>query len=281
MDILSIVNILTYLASAFVLFAIGKLIFRLFHPGLRIYHELLEKDNLAFSLSLIGYYIAIVIVIGGVIIGPSRGMLLDLIDIFTYGIMSIVLLNVSSRINDSLILNKFKVRKEIIDDQNPGTGVVEMALYIGTGLIIYGSVVGEGGGYHTALIFWAVAQVILWLAAKVYNLITPYDIHEHIEADNTAVGIGYAGAIIAISYLIMVGIEADFESWSSHFLTIGIDTGLGFILLPVMRIITDKLLLPGQNLTDEIVNQEKPNIGAAMIEAFAYISGAILIGWTL
>ena len=34
-------------------------------------------------------------------------------------------------------------------------------------------------------------------------------------------------------------------------------------------------------LTDEIINQEKPNVGAALVEAFAYIGGSVLITWAL
>jgi hypothetical protein len=48
-----------------------------------------------------------------------------------------------------------------------------------------------------------------------------------------------------------------------------------------MRLVTDKILLPGERLTDEIVNQEKPNVGAALVEAFAYIGGSVLITWCL
>jgi len=59
-----------------------------------------------------------------------------------------------------------------------------------------------------------------------------------------------------------------------------LETGIGLLILPVVRFVTDKILLPGQNLTDEIVNQEKPNIGAAIIEAFAYIGGSALIIWS-
>ena len=44
---------------------------------------------------------------------------------------------------------------------------------------------------------------------------------------------------------------------------------------------TDKILLPGQKLTDEIVNQEDPNVGAAIVEAFAYVGGSMLIVWAL
>jgi hypothetical protein len=48
-----------------------------------------------------------------------------------------------------------------------------------------------------------------------------------------------------------------------------------------MRLITDKILLPGEKLTDEIINQEHPNVGAALVEAFAYIGGSVLITWCL
>jgi hypothetical protein len=39
--------------------------------------------------------------------------------------------------------------------------------------------------------------------------------------------------------------------------------------------------LPGRKLTDEIINQEKPNVGAGLIEAFAYVAAAILITWSI
>ena len=48
-------------------------------------------------------------------------------------------------------------------------------------------------------------------------------------------------------------------------------------MLPLARLLTDKILLPKRKLTDEIINQENPNIGAAIIEAFSYIGGSMLI----
>jgi len=44
---------------------------------------------------------------------------------------------------------------------------------------------------------------------------------------------------------------------------------------------TDKVLLPTVKLTDEIANQEVPNVGAAYIEAFAYIAAAFIIYWCI
>lgn len=277
----TILSTVVYLSAAFVLFFIGKLIYKLTHPSINVKEELVFKDNFAFSLSHVGYFLGLLLAIGGAIIGESKGIKLDLIEIGVYGAIAIVLMNISIFINDKLLLRKFSNRKEIIEDQNAGTGVVEGSASVATGLIILGAVYGEGGGIDTALVFWAIGQLMLIVTAFVYNMILPYNIHEHIEKDNVAVGIGFAGALLAIANLIRHAIMHDFVSWQSSCFDICITVIVGLVLLPVVRFLTDKILLPGQRLTDEIVNQEKPNNGAAMFEAFAYIGGSILITWCI
>jgi len=282
MDFLdSLLTTLSYLLSTFILFAIGKFVYGLFHPNIKVNHELVEKDNLAFSLAHVGYFTGLIITIGGAVIGPTDGFWVDLINIGIYGLTGIILLNISMRINDLIILSKFKIHDEIIRDQNVGTGAIEGANAIATGLILMGAISGEGGGILTALVFWAIGQVVLIITGFVYNLITPYDIHEHIEKDNVAVGVGFAGAIIALGNLIRHGLMIDFVSWQVSLMNVGYDVLIGLFFLPIARVIADKLLLPGQNLTDEIVNQEKPNIGAATVEALAYVGGSVLISWSL
>ncbi len=274
-----------YIALTFLIFFIGKMIYQLLHPSFNLEKELVKKDNLAFALSNVGYYAGLLIAIGGAIVGPSKGLINDMIEIGVYGVLAIILLNISVFISDKLILSRFSVRKEIIEDQNEGTGVVEGAVSVASGLIIFGAVTGESTslafGILTAVVFWLVGQIALILITYVYNAITPYNIHEHIEKDNVAVGIGFAGAIIAIGNLICFGISGTFEGWLDTLMGAGLEIIVGIILLPVMRFVTDKILLPGERLTDEIVNQEKPNIGAAIIEAFAYIGGSVLITWCL
>ncbi len=274
-----------YIALTFAIFFIGKMVYQLLHPSFNLKEELVKKDNLAFALSNVGYYAGLLIAIGGAIVGPSKGLINDMIEIGVYGVLAIILLNISIFISDKLILSRFSVRKEIIEDQNEGTGVVEGAVSVASGLIIFGAVTGESTslafGILTAVVFWLVGQIALVLITYVYNTITPYNIHEHIEKDNVAVGVGFAGAIIAIGNLICFGISGTFEGWLDTLMGAGLEIVVGIILLPIMRFVTDKILFPGERLTDEIVNQEKPNIGAAIIEAFAYISGSVLITWCL
>lgn len=274
-----------YIMVAFAIFLIGKFIYQLLHPSFKVKEELVKKDNFAFAIAHVGYYIGLLFSIGSAIVGPSNGLVNDVIDITVYGLLAIVLLNISIFLSDYLILRKFSIRKEIIEDQNAGTGVVEGAVSVASGLIIFGAVSGESGnllfGILTAVVFWAFGQVALIVTTRIYNWITPYDLHEHIEKDNVAVGVGFAGAIIAIANLIRFGLTGDFDGWLPTFTKAGFELVVGIVLLPVMRLITDKILLPGERLTDEIINQEKPNVGAALVEAFAYIGGSVLITWCL
>jgi len=277
----AILATLVYLLVAFLLFYLGKLAYQLFHRKVNVQYELVENDNLAFAVAHVGYFVGLLTALGGALLGESQGLLLDMFNMVVYGLLAIVLMNLSIMINDKVILRRFSVYKEILEDKNVGTGVVEGAMAIATGLVILGSLYGEGGGVLTALAYWGIGQVILIFTAIVYNWITPYNIHEHIEKDNVAVGVGFAGAIVAVGNLVRFALMHDFESWIITLENVAIDAGIGLAFLPVARWIADKILLPGQSLTDELINQEKPNVGAGVMEAFAYIGGSVLITWCL
>lgn len=280
----SITHAFAYLAATFLLMFIGRLAFKVFNKQINVNKELVEKDNFAFSLSYVGYNTGLLLAIGGAIIGPSLGTMDDLINIGVYGVFAILLLNISSVMNDLLVLRKFNIRKEVIIDQNAGTGVVEAASYIASGLIIFGAISGEDTGFsagiESTLVFWALGQFALIVTSKVYDWITPYSIHQEIEKDNVAAGIGFAGAMIAIANLIHFSISGDVASWQESLVSISFDLLIGFLFLPIARIFADKILLPGRKLTDEIAGQGRNfNNGAAMIEAFSYIGGSFLITW--
>ena len=270
-----------YLISAFILFWLGKLIKDLTTTSYSVREELVEKDNAALGVAMAGYYFGLIMAIGGTLSGPSQGLENDLIDIGIYGLLAIILLNLSRLVNDGLILHGFKIRDEVIDDQNAGTGVVVAASYIATGLVIFGAVSGEIGGIVTTVIFWALGQAALVLAGLVYEWITPYSIHDEIEKDNVAAGVAFAGALVGIGVIVFHASAGDFISWTVNLQDFAIEVVAGLILLPIVRFISDVILLPGQKLTDEIANQEHPNLAAGFIEATSYVGASFLIVWSL
>ncbi len=274
-----VVSGILYLIAVFILFVMGKWVYDKTHPAFRIKEELVEKDNMALAVDLMGYYLGLVFALGGILEGPSVGIVDDLLDIFFFGAVSILLLNLSMFINNRMILPRFDNYKEMIQDQNVGTGVVQAGNHIAIGLIINGAVSGQGGDLITAAVFWILGQLGLILAAKVYNTITPFDIHDAIEKDNVAVGVAFAGVLVALGNIIRLGTMGDFYSWRVNLTGYGQYYLFGIVMLPVVRMATDKLLLPGARLTDEVVHQQHPNVGAGILEAFSYIAASWLLGW--
>lgn len=277
-----VITALIYLAAVFVVLLLAKWAYDMTHRRFVLRAELLENDNFALALSVIGYYLGVVLALGGILTGPAAVWWVDdVLDIFFWGICAIVLQNLSGLFNDKLVLRKFDNQKEIIEDRNAGTGIVEAGNYIATGLIIAGAISGEGGDLMTALAFWIFGQAALVIASRIYDLITPYDIHQEIQNDNIAVGVAFSGALIAIGLIVQVSIAGDFVSWPANLSQFAVYLAFGLLSLPLMRFLTDKLLLPGARLTDELVNQEKPNIGAGAIEAFSYVAAALLFSWAI
>lgn len=278
-----------YFILFFVLFFLGKCCYSLLHRDFNLNHELVEKDNPAVSLAVTGYYAGLIIALGGTIVGPSHGLLTDLWDLTRYGVLSIILLNISSYLCDWIILYRFKTRDELLRDRNQGTGAVLFGTSMASGFVIYGAVSGVGGGMDTAVAFWALGQLLLLVASKVYNFILPFNLHDEIEKDNVAAGVAFSGTLIAMGVVVGLAAEGDFISWTDNIGTFAAYSLVGLISLPFIRLLTDTLLLPGVKLSDEIVGLKKdktietrgPNIGAAYIEAFSYIAGAFIIFWCI
>jgi uncharacterized membrane protein YjfL (UPF0719 family) len=269
-----------YLAVVLALVLVGKWIYDLLHRSFVLRTELIDKDNLAVALAVAGYYLGLVIVLGGVVSGPgSFSVVEDVIGLVLFGGLGIVLLNLSAWLNDRLVFSRFDNEKEIVEDRNTGLGAVEGANYVAVGLITAGALSGEGG-LLSGLVFWIAGLVALMVAGMLYDRITAYDLHDEIEKDNVAVGVAFAGVLVGFGNIIRLAGDGDFVSWNESLTEFGYYTVVGLVLLPVIRLFADKVLLPGARLSDELV-KDRPNLGAGVLEAVSYLGASMLIGLTL
>jgi uncharacterized membrane protein YjfL (UPF0719 family) len=269
-----------YLAVVLGLLVLGKWLYDALHRSFVLQTELIEKDNLAVAVAVSGYYLGLVIVLGGVVSGPASFSIVDdVIGLVIFGSLGIVLLNLSAWVNDTVVFSKFNNEKEIVEDRNIGMGAVEAGNYIAAGLITAGAMSGEGG-LVPGLVYWIAGLATLVVAGLLYDKITSYDLHDEIEKDNTAVGVAFAGVLIGFGNIIRLAGDGDFVSWTESLTQFGYYTVVGLILLPLVRLFADKVLLPGASLSDELV-KAKPNMGAGVLEAVSYLAASMLIGLTL
>lgn len=241
--------------------------------------EELRGGNLALIVSLSGYFVGIVIVFLGAITGPSQGIVKDLVAVSGYSILGIFLLNLSRLINDKAILYRFSNVKEIIEDRNVGTGAVQFGSYIASGLVVAGAIHGEGGGLHTAMVFFLLGQAALIIFTRIYNLVTPYDIHDEIEQDNVAAGLALGGTLIALGIILMKGTSGNFISWKFNLATFGLNALAGFIILPFIRLFFDKALIPKTDLNSAIQNDR--NVAAGLLEMTVLVCFAVILFFTM
>jgi uncharacterized membrane protein YjfL (UPF0719 family) len=276
---------LVYVGIGLVVLGIGKLVQDLLTPY-RINNQLRTKDNVALGLSITGYYLGVVIVFVGAVyqdftpivtdgLGFTTDYWQDVLEVFLTSLAGIAALNLARIVVDRLVLYEFSTEKEIVEDQNAGTGAVEAGVYVAVSLVIAGSISGEGGGPETSLAFAALGLLVLVLYTLFYELTTSFNIHDEIERDNVAVGVALAGNLVAIGIVVLKAVFGDFVNWEealAEFVTFAV---FGFGLLLVMRLVVDLLMFPRVKVADELAIDR--NMGVALIEGAVVVSASLIL----
>ncbi|MFC1587850.1 DUF350 domain-containing protein [Planctomycetota bacterium] len=273
---------LAYVVVGFIILILAKIILDLITPY-NIDEHLTGKDNPALGLSVTGYFMGVIIIFLGACAGDediwehleNKAIISALLYDFLYALGGIVALNIGRVVVDKAILRKFSTKKEILEDRNTGTGAVEFGCYIATGLIVAGSINGLGGGWLSALVFFGLGQIALILFALFYQFITKYDIHKEIERDNVAAGVAMGAGMIAIGVILFRATAGDFISWTENLTQFSFFAVIGFLLLVVMRKVTDHVILVKTSLEKEIAVDQ--NLAAAWLEGVVNIGMATII----
>ena len=270
------------LIIGFGLFWIGQWFYQKGFRRMALNEELFVRDNSAVAIALVGFYLGIVIALGGALDQGFNSWQEQLSLLLLYGLMAIVLMLVGSLICDRLILRRLDCARETLEERNYGAAIVEASSHIANGLILNTALGGENGNWLVALVCWAIGLLILVLASFIYPRIAHYDVFGEIrKRNNPAAGVALAGFLIAIGNLVRSAFFQEFENWVTSFVVYGSTLMIGAIALIFIRWFADLILVPGVRISDDIVRQEIPNLGAGLIEAFAYIAASCLIQWAV
>ncbi len=258
---------------AFVMLLIAKQCLDILTP-FKVDEQMTAKDNPAFGLSLVGYYLGVLIII----CGASHGEYVEGMPLWKqlaidagWAAGGIALLNFSRLMLDKAAFPKFSTRKEIIEDRNVGMGAIEFGTYIGSALVIAGAIHGDSGDIVSSLVFYGVGQLSLIVLVLIYEWITPYSFSAEIEKDNVAAGIAFSGSVIAVGILMLRGATVPFESYQVNLTSFAYYVAAALVLVVIGRWAIDLVLLPGRTLSQEIVEDQNVNAG--------YLEGGLLIGF--
>ena len=180
--------------------------------------QLTEEDNPAVGISLSGYLIGISLaIIGSVSHVAKDNLLISLPTIMSNlipGILiSIVLLSISQKVLDKLILYRFSIEKELATDRNLGTAAICCGGFIATGLILmnsFSSRIEQGIIEYILAITSAfiVGQVIFIVSGWIFTKASRFDFHYEVEIrDNVSAGILFGGFLVGVGLVIAASIS--------------------------------------------------------------------------
>ena len=289
MDVL--IDILTFLPRGLVYVALGLVVLTLAKLARdvvtrhRIEEEIVTKRNPAVALRLSGYLIGVILVFLGAVYEPlgagaygglgfDRAFGLEALWVFLYSLAGIVALNLMRMVTDRLVLYRFELEREIIEDQNLGAAAAEFGVNVASGLVIAGAIAGEGGPLN-ALAFFGLGLGVLVLFALFYEWTTPFNIHDEIERDNPAVGIALGGNLVAIGLVTFKATFGDFVGWQAGIMEFVIYSVVGFVLLYILRLVVDLVLLPHTRVSQQVAAGR--NVGVAFVETTVVVSSALIL----
>lgn len=270
------------IALGFAIFWLGQFLYQKLFRRMALNEELFVRDNPAVAIALVGYYLGLVTALSGALAKPAASVLERLNALAGYGAMAIVLMLVGAWVGDRLILRHCDAAREIQQEQNIGAAAVEAGLHVANGLILSAALAGQGGSGWIGLVCWVIGMAVLVGVSFAYPRVAAYNVFGEIrKRNNPAAGVALAGLLIATGNIVAVAFSPEFQNWSVSLREYGLLLIVGLVALAVIRWVADLVLVPGVKISDEIVNQAVPNVGAGLIEAFSYIAGSFLIAWSL
>ena len=248
--------------------------------GANLRELLTERDNPAVSVSLCGFLFGCVIAYTGSVSTSGLSFGTHLNDVAKFSLLILALQVVAVIIADKFLFPEFALKSEIVDNRNIAAAVGQAAVSVATGSILVGAFSVPENGILLSVLWFVVGQVLLIVVAKVYQgKITRYNDMEEIKNHNLAAGFALSGVIIAVGYTVSQAIEGEFTSWLTDIIGVIVYIVFSLIFLTLMRLFTDKVILPKVSINDEIAKDK--NIGAGLIEGTIYILAAMIIAFFL
>jgi uncharacterized membrane protein YjfL (UPF0719 family) len=250
-------------------------------------HEISQKDNNAFGISLAGAMVAVSIMLMGVVSGEAGFSLGDETQsVLYFGVLGIILMWITRIIFDRLSFPKLSIQQQIMQG-NMAASIIDACNMIATAIIIKGAMTWVEGGITVAFIAVAVSflasQMIMALATlyrvKVYaKRHNGNQLHTAIEQDNVALSLRFGayriGIAIAVSSAFTV-IEYIPEALAWVFVLWFTVALILFAILTLVAIVIRLGVLFKVNVGEEVGEQQ--NISVGVIEGSIYIVVGLLI----
>jgi uncharacterized membrane protein YjfL (UPF0719 family) len=222
------------------------------------------------------------------LLGPSlvqnctkgESLAADAFDVATFGFAALVAYALTAYAGTGLLLGgRFadEVRRG-----NVAVAVASTAHAMAAAVLAARSLTGTSAqALLIALVFFAVAHIVLNGFVLLFRWLSAYDDAEEMLGGNLAAALSYAGVTLALSLFVGRAAEGPFLGWARSLLAFGATLALALVLYPVRQLLVQGLLLGAaptlaKGRLDVLVGRER-NAGVALLEALAYVVTALVV----
>jgi uncharacterized membrane protein YjfL (UPF0719 family) len=250
-------------------------------------HEISQKDNKAFGVSLAGAMVAVSIMLMGVVSGEAGFNLAnEAMTVILFGVIGIVLMWVTRIVFDRVSFPGLSIHDQIMKG-NMAASIIDACNMIATAIIIKAAMSWVDGELQMAII----AVIVSFIASQIIMaLATLYrvkvfakrhggrQLHSAIEENNVALALRFSAYRVGIAFAVsaaFTAVEYEPEAFMAVFmLWFGVALVL-FVILTLVAIVIRHGVLHSVNVGEEVGQQG--NIAVGAIEGSIYIVVGLLL----
>ena len=279
------ITILDFILAVILMVAVRKVTGLV--SGLDTTHELSERDNFAFGISLAGAIFALSLMLTGVLSGDVAGSMLDeALALVIYGVLGVVLIKVGRFVLDKWILRGIEIQQEI-KNANFSVALVDVANVVATGIILRAVLSWIEGDLSMSIVAMLLAFVVTQclLSLVSYGRLVIFskrnagkDWQKEIVDGNSALALRYMGHIIGVALSVTAAsglVNYSEEGLASSLAFWGVSSLVLVIVATFFSFVARKFILSGIDVVAEVDSQK--NVGVAAIEAVIFIAIGMLL----
>ena len=235
-------------------------------------HQEIGRGNVAFAAQRCALVAAQVIAMRATFVGyDSTDKLSSFVWMMIEGLWVFIAILVSRYAVDWIVLPGID-NTELIRQGNGGVAAVEVGSYLGIGFILAGSLTGGAHTFALSLLstvaFYLLGLLFVLAIFWLHELVTPYNLRDHLKQGSLTAGIEVGSLILAMSVVVSVGVAGDFTGWAIGIQAFLLTSVISVVLLYPSRWILNKFG-PGQR--DRDIQNGTEHVAAAAV------SGTMLV----
>lgn len=256
------------------------------YPSSRV--QLLKRfypsQNSASTIHLFSRIFGMALILSGISLDVSQGIIYPILHIFIMGPTAIILYLASIYILESIALYKFEYNDEIVKRKSIPYAIISFSQSLGLAMLLKVILLKAQHSIVLLLFLWLFAVVIVGFSTRIYRFISKLSFNKLLIQKNYALSFSYSGFFLGLTILIISSFSQAIPLRKENYIVqVLLKITLSAIIFPLFQKgiiwsfrIKDPITSPpkGSSNSDDLYDNPEPGVG--IYEGVLFLSAAYL-----